>query len=561
MSLFKKKDRVLLAGAVLIGGINAALAAFISILLQQIIDVATQKDLSGFSDLFIIMLIYLAALGIMGFLEAFLGKLLLRNVSRHLRDDIFRGVITKEPVAYTSRNTADYLSALVNDVKLVEENYLTPLMLCSQMVVLFLTTLGILFYLSPVITGILLVFLVLMFLIPALLGKQMQKRQDAYSEKLAEFTAKAKDYLNGYEVIRGYSMHSYIFKKYRTVNKETAKKKFAADTLLAVNECISDILSSLSVIVIVFAAAYLLLKGQITMGTLLALIQLSSMFVTPVVMLMQNIPKVSSMKPVLEHLAQYAEAGRQLPDSVIPSAPASRPEPSRNAEKTAVQRPAVFRDSLVCHDVTFHYQDGPDVLKNLNLCIEAGKKYALLGESGCGKSTLIKLLTGYSGGFQGEICYDGRSVMDFTQSELNRLVSVIHQNVFLFDADIYTNICLGECFLKEELEAALENSGVSQFLPGLSQGIYSPVGENGSLLSGGQRQRVAVARALIRHTPILIIDEGTSAVDQQTAYEIESRLLEQKELTVITITHHMNPDLENRYDDIFHLKAADINFI
>ena len=150
---------------------------------------------------------------------------------------------------------------------------------------------------------------------------------------------------------------------------------------------------------------------------------------------------------------------------------------------------------------------------------------------------------------------------DFTQSELNRLVSVIHQNVFLFDADIYTNICLGECFLKEELEAALENSGVSQFLPGLSQGIYSPVGENGSLLSGGQRQRVAVARALIRHTPILIIDEGTSAVDQQTAYEIESRLLEQKELTVITITHHMNPDLENRYDDIFHLKSADINFI
>ena len=115
--------------------------------------------------------------------------------------------------------------------------------------------------------------------------------------------------------------------------------------------------------------------------------------------------------------------------------------------------------------------------------------------------------------------------------------------------------------MEEELEAALENSGVSQFLPGLSQGIYSPVGENGSLLSGGQRQRVAVARALIRHTPILIIDEGTSAVDQQTAYEIESRLLEQKELTVITITHHMNHDLENRYDDIFHLKAADINFI
>lgn len=110
MRLFKKKDRALLAGAVVIGGINAALAAFISILLQKIIDTATQKDLDGFSQLFIILLIYLAALGIMGFLEAYIGKLLLRNVSRHLRDDIFQGVITKEPVDYTSRNTADRYS-------------------------------------------------------------------------------------------------------------------------------------------------------------------------------------------------------------------------------------------------------------------------------------------------------------------------------------------------------------------------------------------------------------------------------------------------------------------
>lgn len=557
MHLFKKKDRALLAGAVVIGGINAALAAFVSILLQKIIDTATQKDLNGFSQLFLIVLIYLAALGMMGFLEAYIGKLLLRNVSRHLRDDIFRGVITKEPVDYTSRNTADYLSALVNDVKLVEENYLIPLMLCSQMAVLFLTTLGILFYLSPAITGVLLVFLVLMFLIPALLGKQMQKKQDAYSEKLAQFTSRAKDYLNGYEVIRGYSMHSFIFQKYRAINKETAKKKFAADTLLAVNECISDILSSLSVIVIVFVAAYLLLKGQITMGTLLALIQLSSMFVTPVVMLMQNIPKVTSMKPVLEHLAEFAEAGRQQPFAVLDSSGASGQEAPRSAEHAETQKPAVFRDALVCHHVSFSYSEGPEVLTDLTLCIEAGKKYALLGESGCGKSTLIKLLTGYSRDFQGDICYNGRSVTDFSQAELNRLVSVIHQNVFLFDADIYTNICLGESFSQEELDAALDNSGVSQFLPGLSGGLYSRAGENGNLLSGGQKQRVAVARALIRRTPILIIDEGTSAVDQQTAYEIESRLLMQKDLTVITITHHMNPELEGSYDAIFRLGHPD----
>lgn len=550
MKLLKKKDRLLLACSIFIGGLAAALAAFVSILLQQIIDVATKKDLAGFYDLFIIMLIYLGMLGIMGFLEAYLGKLLLRNVTRNLREDIFHGVILRSPSNYSSRNTADYLSALVNDVKMVEENYLTPLMLCFQMVVLFVTTLGILFWLSPLVTGVLLIFLILMFLLPVLLGKQMQKRQDAYSQKLAQFTAKAKDYLNGYEVIRGYSMHRFILNKFNDINKQTAKKKFSADTILAVNECISDLLSTLSTIVIVFLSAYLMLRGKITMGTLLALIQLSSMFVTPVVILMQNFPKITGIKPVLEHLIEFTSSQK---NALSKDVSIGEEHIEGDALNTAKHTPTVFQKGLICSDVSFGYKEGQNVLEDLNLCIRPGEKYAMVGESGGGKSTLIRLLTGYSKDFEGSITYDGRSITDLSQYEINRLVSVIHQNVFLFDSDIYSNICLGEEFSQEELDDALESSGINQFLPGLEKGVHSNVGENGQLLSGGQRQRIAVARALIRRTPILIIDEGTSAVDQQTACEIESGLLTQKDLTILTITHHMNEELMPCYDGVLRL--------
>lgn len=176
-----------------------------------------------------------------------------------------------------------------------------------------------------------------------------------------------------------------------------------------------------------------------------------------------------------------------------------------------------------------------------------------MGQSGCGKSTLIKLLTGYFRDFQGQIEIDGHSLKEMPQEEINRRIAVIHQNVFLFDTDIRDNICLGRQYSDEEIHKALMESGMEDFLAGMEGGIDSKVGENGQLLSGGQRQRIAVARALIRRTPVLILDEGTSAIDRETAFEIEKRLLERRELTVITITHHMDERLEGEYDGILRL--------
>lgn len=546
MRQYLQKDKWLLLGSVLLGGITAALSAFISILLQKIMDAAISSDLNSFWNLFWYTLIYLAVLGAMGFLESYCGKRLLRNVSLHLRHRIFHGVMEKSPVDFYGHNTADYLSVLVNDVKLVEENYLIPLLLCSQMAVLFLTTLGILFYLSPIVALILLLFLVLMFIIPALFGKVLQKRQDAYSDALAEYTAKVKDYLNGYEIIRSFSIPSYIFRKYTTINQKTADKKFASDKLLALNECLSDLLSSLSVIVVVFVSAYFVLKGSMSMGTLLALIQLSGTFVTPVVLLMQNLPKITGIKPVVEHFNSFS-----IPDSKKDVVPPNQPTVS-------LPESGRFLQALCCKELSFSYEDNLNVLEKLNLTIEAGKKYALLGGNGGGKSTLVRLLTGYTPDYRGQITLDDQEIRNLPLNYLNNMISVIHQNIFLFDTDIYENICLGREYTDQELQQALELSGTAQFLPQLEHGLHTPVGENGRLLSGGQRQRIAVARALIRKTPILILDEGTSAVDVQNAFDIEKNLLSIETLTLITITHHQNQELVSYYDSILNLKNGQI---
>ena len=168
------------------------------------------------------------------------------------------------------------------------------------------------------------------------------------------------------------------------------------------------------------------------------------------------------------------------------------------------------------------------------------------------------MIAGYYSNFEGDIRYDSESISALNMDKITALSSVIHQNVFMFDESIFDNICLHESFTEEELSDALFASGLLEFIEQIPNGKDYIVGENGSNLSGGQKQRIAVARALIRKKPLLILDEGTSAIDMQTAYDIESRLLKIPDLTLITITHTMNKDLLEQYDEIVFITDGEI---
>ncbi len=179
-------------------------------------------------------------------------------------------------------------------------------------------------------------------------------------------------------------------------------------------------------------------------------------------------------------------------------------------------------------------------------------------KSGCGKSTLIKLIAGYYSDFKGNVLYDEDKLFSVDIDKITALSSVIHQNVYMFDESILDNICLHEDYSKEELQSALSDSGLLHFIEQVPNGLEYHVGENGNNLSGGQKQRIAVARALIRKKPLLILDEGTSAIDMQTAYDIESRLLAISDLTLLTITHNMSKDILELYDEIIFMADGKI---
>ena len=271
------------------------------------------------------------------------------------------------------------------------------------------------------------------------------------------------------------------------------------------------------------------------MGTLLALTQLSGTFMAPVMMLLQNIPKISSMKPVIARLQELADG---------------------KVESWSGTGQPSFQQTVELQNISFAYDEAVPVLKNITLCFKQGKKYALLGPSGCGKTTLIKLLSGYSNGYTGKILYDGQELRTLSDVELMQLFSLVHQNVYLFSGSVRDNITLGKDFSEEQLRQAIADSGTDTFAYQLPQGLDTDAGENGSNLSGGQRQRIGLARAFLRQTRFIVLDEGTSAVDKRTAVEIENRLLRRENLTLLTITHTLQPELLRQYDEIIYLEQG-----
>ena len=332
-------------------------------------------------------------------------------------------------------------------------------------------------------------------------------------------------------------MSKTVIQRFDKANTETIKSKYSVDRLLALNEGLSAFLALMVQIVVLFLSAYFIIAGRITVGTLLGMVQVSSNLANPLIMIFTNIPKMKSVHPIVEKLEIISKHSIFL------------------SQKESV---ATYQSHISAKDLSFSYDGTTDILSGIDCLIEKGKKYVIVGKSGCGKSTLIKLLSGYYSTYKGKILYDDTEFHMLDKDSVVQLSSIINQNIYMFDETIYDNICLHEHYPEEQVEKVIADSGLTEFISELPTGLQYRVGENGSNLSGGQKQRIAVARALIRNKPILILDEGTSAIDMQTAYDIENRLLKMEDLTLITITHHLEQNLLDKYDEIFYMENGHI---
>lgn len=537
MKIYMKQNKVLLLFTILTSIIASLGYVFMAVLLQKLLDIAVEKNIQQFIPMVLFSIFYFVMLGIFLYLQSLLSKRITCKIIKQIRTDVFKGIVSQSMGDFGKRNTADYLSIITNDVKMIEDNFLLPFFEVVQYTVIFISSFVLMIYFDVIVTIVVFVAITLMFLVPSLLGKELEKRQNTLSSQLADFTTKLKDILSGFEIIKSYSMKQYVIQKFDKENSDTIHTKYSVDKLFALNEGLSSFLALMVQIVVLFLSAYFIITERITVGTLLGMVQVSSNLANPLIMIFTNIPKIKSIQPIIEKLTVLSKY---------------------ELNEVPKKQSATFNSVVSISNLSFAYEKQNRVLDKINLHIEKGKKYVIVGKSGCGKTTLVKLLAGYYTEYSGKILYDNTDLNMMNENDIVQLSSIIHQNIYMFNESVYDNICLHEDYSKESIDKAVKASGLNDVIEKLPEGLLYEAGENGSNLSGGQKQRIAVARALIRNKPILILDEGTSAIDMQTAYDIENHLLKIEGLTIITITHNLKKELLELYDNIIYMENGEI---
>ena len=483
-----------------------------------IVDIFSNGETEKFVPIILASIFLIILLFVTEYIDGYVMSSYIKNTVNYLRCDIFTKILNKDMKDFALDNSGKYISILYNDIKIIEDSLLNNIFLVISSFISFIISLLFLFSISPAIVVFIVIFGILGFVIPNALSKKLIVERNNYSHNLEEITSVTKDLFSGFEVIKGFNIGSKIntiFKNSSNTVESTKKKCSILESIIKGFSLSFSVTVYLGVLIL---GGYLMYKGEISVGTAIIIIQLSTHIVGPVKTSISLINQIKSVSLIADKIDEI------LYDSC------------EDIEEISLPK---FENSIEVKNLDFSYTNDRKALNNINLTFEKNKKYAIVGESGCGKSTLIKLLMRYYKDYNGDILIDNKDIHKVFSNDLYKNMSMIQQNVFMFDDSIKENIKLFANYSDEEVLSICDRSGLSNLISRLPDGINSLVGENGNKLSGGEKQRIAIARSLINNTKILILDESTSALDNETAYNLESSLLSIDDLTLIVVTHKL----------------------
>ena len=451
---------------------------------------------------------------------------------RQYKELAFQKLTEKSIASFRDESTAAYLSALTNDAASVEADYLAQQLAVITKTVTFFGALFMMLWYSPLLTAIAVGVTALPLAASLLTGGRLQAAEKQVSERNRDFTAALSDCLSGFAVVKTFKAEREIFQLFAESNRALEQEKFSRRRLKVLIGMIGAVTGLVAQLGVFLAGAWLALSGSgLTAGTVILFVNLMNFMIGP----------VSELPALL--------AGRRAALGLIGKlADALEKDGSAGGSRTLSR----LEHGIELRDVSFGYEVGKDVLHHVSARFEAGRAYAIVGGSGSGKSTLLNLLLAENTGYRGSVLLDGTELRELSPEALYGLMSVIQQNVFVFNASIRDNVSMFREFPQEALDEAIRRAHLRELLD--ARGADYLCGENGKGLSGGEKQRVSIARSLLKKSSVLLVDEATAALDAQTAHQVSSDILDLTGMTRIVVTHSLEEALLRRYDGIFVLK-------
>ena len=537
---FYKHNRLLFTLSILSCVLIALINLVISWEMQQIIDISTGAETTF--TIFQITMIVVASIAAFGLILIFNYNTYPKFINKAIKqykDYAFEEITKKSISSFTGENTSTYISALTNDATSIETNYLAKIFSLITQMIMFCGAFALMLYYSPFLTLIAFLLSLIPVIASVLVGNKLAIVEKKVSDQNESFLGMVKDTLSGFSVIKSFKAEREIIKLFSSNNRKTEALKCNRRRTELLIQTIGNMTGVIAQFGVFLFGAYLAVSGKgVTAGVVIIFVQLMNYVLSPI----SDVPQILANR----------KAANALIDKLATAI-------NTNVQREGKKVNNVLDDAIVIKNLSFSYENDNPILEDINLRFESGKSYALVGSSGSGKSTLLNLLMGSFDHYKGEILFDDDELKTISSDSLYDLVSIVQQNVFVFNNSIHDNITMFRKFDKEKVDRAIQMSGLSGLIE--DRGNDYTCGENGCSLSGGERQRISIARSLLHETPVLLVDEATASLDPATAFSVTNSILDISGLTRIIVTHRLEEALLKKYDQILVLRNGKVQEI
>jgi subfamily B ATP-binding cassette protein MsbA len=464
------------------------------------------------------------ARGIAGFsTEASLGWIG-RSVISALRRDVFNKFLTL-PSRFIERNaTGPMLSRMTYNVEMVAESVTSVVTIVVRDLLTVFAAMGVMIYQSVRLFVFVMILLPVIAALIAVLGKAFRRYSGRIQDSVGEVTQVTEEVLTGNRVVKIFGGYDYESERLAEVDQRNFRQNLKLIRSRALGVAVTQVIFGIGVAGVIYAAGVESLNGDLTPGSFMS-------FFGAMMLMMQPLRRITNVNAILQ---RGIAAGASLFEIID----------EKDEVDSGTYRNEDVRGRVEFNHVSFSYGDEElTVLDDVSFTVEEGKSIAIVGRSGAGKSTLVGLVPRFYDVDSGEILLDGTPVRDYELANLRANISLVSQDVILFNDTIANNLAYGQlrqCSRAELLQAA-EAAHVIDFVKELPDGFETVVGDRGILLSGGQRQRIAIGRALLKNSPVLILDEATSSLDTKSERRIQEALsVLMQDRTTLVIAHRLS---------------------
>jgi len=447
-----------------------------------------------------------------------------QSVVRDLRNSLYSKITFQSLGFFLKNPTGRLMSAVTNDIEKIQHAVSQVAADFLKQTFTLVGLLAVLLYVDWKLTLMSLLVLPLVIVPSVRIGRTIRIATRSSQDKMGEMNSILQETFTGNRIVKAFGMEAFEIGKFQAAAQRLFRTNLRWIRAHAISPPLMEFLGAVTVALLLLYARNEILKNTQTMGGFIA-------FLYALIKMYSPIKRLSGVNNAFHQAVGASEKVFEYLDT----------EEEIKERPGAVAIPP-FRDRIVFEKISFDYGDGTDLLRDINLEVRAGTVIAIVGSSGVGKTSLVNLMPRFYDVTEGRILVDGTDIRDITLASLRQQIAMVTQETILFNDTVLNNICYGRQLATEErVVAAAKAAMADEFIGQLPEGYQTVLGEHGQRLSGGQRQRIAIARALMKDAPILILDEATSELDSESEALVQQALANlMVGRTVFVIAHRLS---------------------